>query len=47
MTDSSVDAALEIVDILTQRGFRFVTASELAQLRKVELQPGAIYSRFK
>ena len=27
--DSSVDAALQIVDILKKRGFEFVTAAEL------------------
>ena len=43
---SSVNAALNIVDILTERGFRFVTVSELARLREVRLIPGAGYRRF-
>lgn len=43
---SSVNAALNIVDILTKRGFTFVTVSELARLRDVRLIPGAHYRRF-
>ena len=46
MSDSSVRAALEIVDVLQQRGFRFVTVSELAERKKVFLQPGRIYCKF-
>ena len=46
MTDSSVDAALLIVDTLRQRGFEFVTASELAAIRGTELKPGRVYTRF-
>lgn len=46
MSDSSVDAALEIVDALTARGYRFVTVSRLAELRGTPLQPGAVYHRF-
>ena len=46
MSDSSVDAALAIIDILQARGFRFVTASELAQAKNCTLVPGKIYTRF-
>lgn len=46
MSDSSVNAALRIIDELTQRGFRFVTASELAQLNGVTPEPGRVYNRF-
>ena len=46
MSDSSVTAALEIVDQLKQRGFRLVTVSQLAELRGVKLRPGETYSRF-
>lgn len=46
MSDASVDAALRIVDILSARGFRFVTATELAQLGGVKLRPGGEYYRF-
>ena len=46
MSDSSVQAALDIVDTLTQRGFRFVTASQLAKLRGLRLRPGRTYSAF-
>ena len=46
MTMSSVQAALDIVDVLQGRGYRFVTASELARIRKVRLKPGKIYKSF-
>lgn len=46
MSDSSVEAALRIVDILTERGFRFVTASELAAIRAGEIVPGMVYTGF-
>lgn len=46
MSDSSVDAALRIVDILSARGFEFVTVTELAQIKGTRLQPGAEYYRF-
>lgn len=47
MCDSSVDAALAIVDKLHQWGFRVVTASELARLRGAKLRPGQMYLRFR
>lgn len=47
MSDSSVEAALAIVDALQEQGFRFVTASELAKARKVTLVPGRKYTRFE
>lgn len=46
MSDSSVEAALKIVDDLENRGFRFVTVSELAQARNIALVPGSKYTRF-
>ena len=46
MSDSSVRAALDIVDDLQRRGFTFVTASRLAQLRGVRLRPGEVYTSF-
>ena len=46
MSDSSVDAALAIIDALQQQGYRFVTASELAAARGVVLAPGTKYSCF-
>lgn len=46
MSDSSVEAALRIVDALQKQGFRFVTVSELAQARHVPLIPGRKYTRF-
>ena len=46
MSDSSVDAALAIVDGLQARGFEFVTVSELAKLRNVTITPGKTYTAF-
>lgn len=46
MTDSSVDAALKIVDHLQERGFTFVTVSELARIRRVTVKPGEVYRSF-
>lgn len=46
MSDSSVDAALEIIDILQARGFEFVTVSELARIRGETVIPGKIYTDF-
>lgn len=46
MSASSVQAALDIVDALQKQGYRFVTASELARLRKVSLKPGEVYRSF-
>lgn len=46
MSDSSVNAALTIIDELTRRGFCFVTASELAQKSGTTPQPGVVYNRF-
>ena len=47
LSDSSVDAALSIVDTLQAEGFQFVTVSELARLRGVSLQPGKTYRHFR
>ena len=46
MTDSSVDAALTIIDHLQAQGFTFVTVSELAFLRRVKIKPGVLYESF-
>lgn len=46
MSDSSVEAALIIVDELKSRGFRFVTATELAQAKGITPVPGVCYDRF-
>ena len=40
---SSVDAALDIVDRLRERGFCFVTVEQMMQLRGVEPEPGGVY----
>lgn len=46
MSDSSVEAALAIVDELKAQGFTFVTATELARLQGVTIHPGSVYNRF-
>lgn len=46
MSVSSVQAALDIVDTLQGQGYRFVTVSQLAKLRKVPIRPGRMYERF-
>ena len=46
MSESSVEAALAIVDKLSAKGFRFVTASELAARSGIAIQPGKVYQRF-
>ena len=46
MTDSSVEAALAIIDRLKAQGFRLVTVTELAQQKGITIQPGKEYFRF-
>ena len=46
MSMRSVQAALDIVDVLQDRGYRFVTVSELASARNQRIQPGKIYRKF-
>ena len=46
MSDSSVEATLVIVDTLQKQGYRFVTATELAEAKDVPLVPGQKYSSF-
>jgi peptidoglycan/xylan/chitin deacetylase (PgdA/CDA1 family) len=47
LCDCSVDAALAIIDRLQGQGFRFVTVSQLAQLKGVTLKPGVLYEHFR
>lgn len=44
---TSVEAALDVVDVLHQRGYLFVTVEELAQIRHVKLTPGQVYREFQ
>ena len=46
MSVSSVQAALDIVDVLQHQGVQFVTVSELAKLRKTPIRPGRMYAQF-
>ena len=47
MSDSSVNAALRIIDELSAQGYRFVTVSQLARARGVGLVGGEVYTRFE
>ncbi len=47
MSTSSVEAALLIVDELTEQGFRFVTVSQLADAKGFSPIPGKQYSSFR
>ena len=46
MSDSSVTAALNIVDNLQAQGYRFLTVSQLAMLRLQQLRPGKEFYNF-
>ena len=46
MSNSSVEAALIIIDRLQNQGFQFITVSELAEKRGILPEPGKRYSRF-
>lgn len=46
MSDSSVSAALRIIDQLSAQGYRFVTASQLAALRGCVPKAGKTYHSF-
>jgi peptidoglycan/xylan/chitin deacetylase (PgdA/CDA1 family) len=46
LSKSSVEAALRLVDLLEEKGYCFVTVSELAALRGTELEPGNVYTDF-
>lgn len=47
MSDSSVTAALAIIDDMTAQGYQFVTVSELARIQGCELVFGQNYSQFR
>ena len=46
MSDSSVKAALDIVDVLLEKDYEIVTVSRLVRIRGVKLKPGRMYNRF-
>ena len=46
MSDSSVQAALDIVDALLKQDYEFVTVSELARLRGLRPKGGTVYQKF-
>ena len=46
MTVSSVQAALDIVDVLKDKGYEIVTVSQLVKIRGVNLKPGKTYGSF-
>lgn len=46
MSSVSVDTALELIDTLQAQGYRFVTVSELAEIKGVTMTPGTVYTQF-
>lgn len=46
MSESSVYAALDIIDDLQSKGYRFATVSELAAMRSTRIHPGKTYCSF-
>ena len=46
MTESSVQAALDIVDTLKKEGFTLLTVSQLAEIRNTKIKPGQTYTKF-
>lgn len=46
MSASSVEAALNIADALTEQGFTLVTVSQLAKIRSIRPKPGQMYRSF-
>ena len=46
MDMSSVEAALALVDELQEQGYKFLTVSQLAMLRLIQLKPGESYEGF-
>ena len=46
MSNSSVQAALDIVDALLKEDYEFVTVSELARLRGLRPKAGTVYTKF-
>ncbi|MDO5544318.1 MAG: polysaccharide deacetylase family protein [Eubacteriales bacterium] len=46
MSDSSVKAALDIVDVLLQKDYEIVTVSRLVRIRGAKLRAGQVYSSF-
>ncbi|MBR3867471.1 MAG: polysaccharide deacetylase family protein, partial [Butyricicoccus sp.] len=47
LRECTVEGALRAIDILSERGYAFVTVSELARIQGVELQPGVVYNNFR
>ena len=46
MSNTSVEAALDIVDALSAQDYTFVTVSELARIRGLRPKPGEVYHKF-
>lgn len=46
MSDSSVQAALDIVDVLLEKDYEIITVSRLVRIRGVKLRPGQVYDCF-
>ncbi|MGN0994059.1 MAG: polysaccharide deacetylase family protein [Butyricicoccus sp.] len=47
LRECTLEGVLRAIDILSERGYAFVTVSELAQIKGVELEPGVMYNNFR
>ena len=43
--DTSVEAALQIIDLLEPQGYRFVTVEQLLRIKGIEPQAGTAYRK--
>lgn len=43
---TSVDAALQLLPVLAEKGYQLVTVSEMAHARGIDLKPGTVYTDF-
>ena len=47
LRECTLEGVLRAIDILSERGYAFVTVSELAQIKGVELEPGVMYNNLR
>lgn len=47
LRECTLDGALAAIDELTKKGYAFVTVSELARIKGVEMTPGEVYTNFR
>ena len=47
LRDCTLEGALAAIDILSQKGYAFVTVEELARIKGVEMKAGEVYTNFR